>query len=44
MSDIALLPPNMDLETKAVLKKTAEAHRYLAELKGFAATMPNQNI
>ncbi len=44
MGDIALLPPNTDLETKAVLKKTAEAHRYLAELKGIAASIPNQNI
>lgn len=44
MGDIPLLPPNTDLETKAVLKKTAEAHRYLAELKGIAASIPNQNI
>lgn len=37
--------PNMDtLETRAVLKKTAEAHRYLAELKGVAATIPNEAI
>lgn len=33
-----------DLETKAVLKKTASAHRYLAELKGVAATIPNEII
>lgn len=32
------------LETRAVLKKTAEAHRYLAELKGIAATIPNEAI
>ncbi len=44
MSHIAFLPPNIDVETKAVLKKTAEAHRYLAELKGIAASIPNQNI
>jgi Fic family protein len=31
-------------ETRAVLKKTAEAHRYLAELKGVAATIPNEAI
>jgi hypothetical protein len=42
--------PNLPLtdmssvETKAVLKKTAEAHRYLAELKGVAATIPNEAI
>jgi len=33
-----------DLETRAVLKKTASAHRYLAELKGVAATIPNEII
>jgi Fic family protein len=44
MSAIALLPPAQDIETKAVLKKTAEAHRYLAELKGVAASIPNQHI
>src|SRR5690554_3640212 len=32
------------LETRAVLKKVAEAHRYLAELKGVAATIPNEAI
>jgi Fic family protein len=31
-------------ETRAVLKKTAEAHRFLAELKGVAATIPNEAI
>ena len=38
------LPPNADLETMAILKKTASAHRYLAELKGVSATIPNQGI
>ncbi|WP_027329888.1 Fic family protein [Marinimicrobium agarilyticum] len=33
-----------DLETRAVLKKVAEAHRHLAELKGVAATIPNEAI
>ena len=32
------------IETKAVLKKTARAHRYLAELKGIAASIPNESI
>lgn len=32
------------LETRPILKKTAEAHRYLAELKGVAATIPNEAI
>ena len=40
----ALLPPEADLETKQVLKRLAGAHRALAELKGFADTMPNKNI
>lgn len=38
------LPPTIDLETKAVLKKVAAANRYLAELKGKAATILNENI
>jgi hypothetical protein len=28
------LPPAIDLEAKAILKKVASVHRYLAELKG----------
>lgn len=31
-------------ETRSVLKKAAEAHRHLAELKGVAATIPNEAI
>lgn len=31
-------------ENRVVLKKTAEAHRYLAELKGVAETIPNEAI
>jgi hypothetical protein len=38
------LPLQIDVETKAVLKKAAEAHRYLAELKGVALSIPNQHI
>ena len=38
------LPVKMDLETRRILKKLAEAHRYLAELKGGAATIPNEAI
>ena len=43
MSHLELLPPG-DFETKKVLRKAAEAHRYLAELKGVAASIPNQEI
>ena len=38
-----LLPPKSDLETRAVLR-LAPAHRYLAELKGLASTIPNEHI
>jgi hypothetical protein len=41
---ISLLPLELDLETKLVLKKLARSHRALAELKGVAATMPNEGI
>ena len=46
MTDFNLtpLPVNVDLETKAVLKKSALAHRFLAELKGMAASIPNESI
>nr|WP_298377068.1 Fic family protein [uncultured Halomonas sp.] len=40
-----LPPANIaELETREVLKKTAVAHRYLAELKGVAASIPNEAI
>lgn len=38
------LPPRADLETVPVLKALARANRALAELKGRAATIPNQGI
>lgn len=41
---LPLLPDIGDIETKAVLKKAALAHKALAELKGVAASMPNQSI
>ena len=34
----------VDLETPAILKALAEANRYLGELKGVSAGIPNQNI
>jgi Fic family protein len=42
--EVKLLPPIYLEETKPVLKKLASAHRYLAELKGVAASIPNQSI
>jgi len=44
MADVKLLPPDVELETKRVLKQLARSHRALAELKGFAGMIPNINI
>jgi Fic family protein len=38
------IPPKVDLESKAILKKLVKAHAALAELKGVASTIPNENI
>ncbi len=38
------LPLEKDIETKKVLKKLVSVHRALAELKGVAATIPNETI
>jgi Fic family protein len=38
------VPPAIALETPAVLRLAARAHRALAELKGAAATIPNESI
>lgn len=42
--EIPKLPLKQDVETKAVLKRVAAAHRRLAELKGVARTIPNERI
>ena len=46
MSDfiLPLLPPKYEVETKSVLKKCAQANRYLSELKGICGTIPNEPI
>ena len=41
---IPQLPLKKDFETKEILKKLTKAHQALAELKGVAAIIPNQNI
>lgn len=41
---IPKLPLSYELETKAVLKQLNSANRRLAELKGVAMTIPNENI
>lgn len=38
------LPLDFDLETKAILKKTAAARSALAEMKGAALSIPNESI
>jgi Fic family protein len=43
-SQIKLLPLQIDVESKVVLRKVALVHKALAELKGVIATIPNQNI
>lgn len=42
--NIPTLPLGYDLETKTVLKQLSNANRRLAELKGVALTIPNENI
>lgn len=41
---LPMLPPRVELETKLVLKTLARANRTLAELKGYADTIPNKHI
>ena len=43
-SVVSLLPPEVELETRAVLKALVPAHRYLAELKALSGTIPNEHI
>lgn len=42
--NIPILPLQYDVETKAVLKQLAKTNRALAEFKGVAGTIPNENI
>jgi Fic family protein len=44
MNKISLLPLSFEIETKAVLKKLIPARSALAEMKGTAATIPNEDI
>ena len=41
---VKCLPPQVMLETNRVLKQLSRSHRALAELKGYADTIPNKNI
>ncbi len=44
ISGVKLLPPLVELEPKEVLKKLVSAKSALAELKGVAASIPNESI
>ncbi|MEG1685089.1 MAG: Fic family protein [Bacteroides sp.] len=44
MYQIPILPLKQDVETKAVLRQVAKAHRRLAELKGAVLSIPNTII
>lgn len=44
MYKIPMLPLNQEIETKAILKQVSNANKRLAELKGIARTIPNENI
>lgn len=41
-NELPPLPPDIDVETRAVLRKAISAGRALAELKGLGQTLPNQ--
>ena len=41
---VPVLPPKTDLETPKIFKQLVKAHKSLAELKGTAKTIPNENI
>lgn len=43
-NDLPLLPPILDIETKAVLKKTVTAGRALAQLNGTLINLPNPTL
>lgn len=43
-SELKPLPPEGMIETPNVLRELVQAHRYLAELKGIAKSIPNEGI
>ena len=42
--NIPKLPLDFDFETKAIMRQVSKSNRRLAELKGVALTIPNENI
>lgn len=43
-NDLPLLPPNADIETKEILRKTISAGRALAQLNGTLTNLPNPTL
>jgi Fic family protein len=43
-NDLPLLPPNADIETKSILRKTISASRALAQLNGTLLNLPNPTL
>ena len=43
-NDLPLLPPNADIETKKILRKTILAGRALAQLNGTLKNLPNPTL
>jgi hypothetical protein len=43
-NDLPLLPPAVELETKAILKQAIAASRAVADLRGKAQQIPNQRM
>ncbi|MBS1783048.1 MAG: Fic family protein [Bacteroidetes bacterium] len=43
-NDLPLLPPNKDIETKEILRKTISASRALAQLNGTLKNLPNPTL
>lgn len=43
-NDLPLLPPNADIETKEILRKTISAGRALAQLNGTLLNLPNPTL
>jgi len=43
-NQLPLLPPKFELENPAVMKQLVKSHKSLAELKGYAKTLPNEDV
>jgi Fic family protein len=43
-NDLPSLPPKGEIETKAIMKQLVQSHQALAELKGYALTLPNPEV